>query len=338
MAVSYRITDKEFKERWFVLSQDAFVCNENLGIIQRICRKNGIENDSVSFFPVSKIDWQEVFDIVRTPSFFGERLIVINDGDISDLNDDDIENLTKLLDNFYGNRIAVVLTFEDEKKLKAKKYEKLFDAAKKAGLFHFVQKIDEKYLEEMIVSHAKKQGTELAKNVARKIVENTGKDVGLLVNEVDKYCAACDYSEITVDIVDKIGVKTVEASVFDMIDLICRKKPVKAIEKLNSLFELRTDEMSILGAMISGFVDMHRCKAAQQQRMGYRQVHRDFESKASSYRYQKAMNNAQNFSLSALEEVLQLLMKTDIAMKSTAQDKKQLLYVVVIQIIMKGGR
>lgn len=338
MAVSYKITDRDFKNLWFVLSKDAFVAKENQHIIEQICKRNGIDEDSISYFPISKIDWQEVYDLVMTPSFFGERLIVINDGDITSLNDDDLEKLTELMSDFYGNRIAVVLTYEDDRKLKAKKYEKLFAAAKKAGMFHFVEKIDEKYLEEMIVSHAKKMGTELPKNIARKIVENIGKDVGLLVNETEKYCAASDYTEITMDIVDRIGVKTVEASVFDMIDLICRKKPVKAVEKLNSLFEMRTDEISILGAMVSGFVDMHRCKAAQQKRISYSQVHKDFESKANIYRYQKAMNNAQNFSLSALEEILQLLMKADIAMKSTAQDKNQMLYVLVTQIIMKGSR
>ena len=338
MAVSYKITDKDFKELWFVLSKDAFVCNENQHIIENICRKNGIDDDSFSYFPINKIDWQEVNDLVCTPSFFGERLVVINDGDITALSDDDLAQLTSLITDLYGNRLAVILTYEDDKKIKAKKYEKLFNAAKKAGLFHLVERIDEKYLEEMIVSHAKKQGAELSKDLARKIVDNIGKDVGLLVNEVDKYCARSDYSEITPEIVDSIGVKTVEASVFDMIELICRKKPVKAIEKLNSLFELRTDEISILGAMTSSFVDMHRCKAAQQQRMTHSQVHKDFESKANPYRYQKAMNNASNFSLSALEEILQLLMKADIAMKSTRQDKKQMLYVLTTQIIMKGGR
>ncbi len=338
MAVSYKITDKDFEDRWFVLSKDRFVCNENLKIIENICKKNGIDEDSFSYFPIDKIDWQEVSDLAATPSFFGERLIVINDGDITSLNDEGLENLTNLLSDIYGNRIAVVLTYEDDKKIKAKKYDKLFNRAKKAGLFHFVERIDEKYLEEMIISHAKKQGTVLDKNIARKIVENIGKDVGLLVNEVDKYAAACDYSEITLDIVDRIGVKTVEASVFDMIDLICRKKPIQAIEKLNNLFRLRTDEISILGALTSGFVDMHRCKNAQANRMGYQQVHKDFESKANEYRYKKAMSNSQNFSLTALEDVLQLLLKADINMKSTPQDKKQILYVLVTQIIMKGGR
>ncbi|MBQ5326204.1 MAG: hypothetical protein J6K80_03260, partial [Oscillospiraceae bacterium] len=248
------------------------------------------------------------------------------------------EKLAQLIEDCDGNRLAVVLTYEDDKKLKSKKYEKLFDKVQKYGLLHYVQEINERYLEEMIVSHAKKQGTDLPKDVARKIVENIGKDVGLLVNEVDKYCAASDYTRITMEIVDRMGVKTVEASVFDMIDLICRKKPVKAIEKLNSLFELRTDEIAILGAMTTGFVDMHRCKLAQSQRKDYNRVHRDFESKANSYRYKKAMNNAANFSLSALEEILQLLMKADISMKSSARDKKQMLYVLITQIIGKGTR
>lgn len=338
MAVGYKITDKEFRRLWFVLSKDSFVCSENLTVIEQICRKNGIDDDSISYFSVGKIDWDEIYDLVFTPSFFGERLIVIKDGDITSINDDDFAKLEKLIEECDGNRLAVVLTYEDDKKLKAKKYDRLFEKVKKYGLLHYVQEINERYLEEMIVSHAKKQGTELPKEVSRKIVENIGKDVGLLINEVDKYCAASDYSQITMDIVDRLGVKTVEASVFDMIDLICRKKPVKAIEKLNNLFDLRTDEIAILGAMTSSFVDMHRCKMAQTQRKDYMTVQKDFEKNANSYRYKKAMNNAQNFSLSALEEILQLLMKFDIAMKSTAQDKKQMLYVLTTQIIAKGVR
>ena len=90
--------------------------------------------------------------------------------------------------------------------------------------------------------------------------------------------------------------------------------------------------------MTSGFVDMHRCKMGQTQRKDYNRVQKDFEKNANSYRYKKAMNNAGNFSLSALEEILQLLMKADISMKSTARDKKQMLYVLTTQIIAKGVR
>ena len=74
MAVGYKITDKEMKRLWLVLSKDSFVCNENLSVIEQICRKNGIDDDSMSYFTAGKTDWDEVYDLVLTPSFFGERL------------------------------------------------------------------------------------------------------------------------------------------------------------------------------------------------------------------------------------------------------------------------
>ena len=97
MAAGYKITDKELKRLWFVLSKDSFVCSENLSIIEQICKKNGIDEDSVSYFTAGKTDWDEVFDLVLTPSFFGERLIVIKDSDITALNEDDFSKLEQLI-------------------------------------------------------------------------------------------------------------------------------------------------------------------------------------------------------------------------------------------------
>lgn len=336
MATSYKITDKNLKALWLVLSKDAFVCIDNLRIIEDICHKNGIDEDSISYFDFDKLNWQEVFDIMDTPSFFGDRLIVLKNGDITVLTDENFAMLNKLIKHIEGNHLALIFTYEDDKKLKAKKYSALFDEVKKVGLCHVVESIDDKYLEEMIISHAKKQNTELPKDVAKKVVENIGKDVGLLLNEVDKYCAACDYTIISLQAVDNLGTKTVEASVFDMIDLICRKKPVAAIEKLNDLFDKREDEMAILGALTFGFVDIHRCKLGSAKGIFYSGVHSDFEKSSKPYRYQKAMNNSNNFTLTALNEIMNLLLQADIASKTTGGDKKQLLYVLVTQIIAKG--
>lgn len=347
MTTGYKIKDKTLKNSWLIISKDAFVCSENQHIIENICKNNGIDDDSISYFSLGKIDWKEIYDLVQTPSFFGERLIVIKDGDITKLNDEDFKNLTELLQDTMGNHIAILLTYPDdkkeEKKLSGKKYQKLFEEAAKNGIFHKVETIDENYLIDMAEKQAKQQDTILSKNVARIIVNNIGvKDIGLIVNEIDKYCAACNYTEITLDIVDKIGVKTVEGSVFDMIDLICRKQPVKAIEKLNKLFYLKTDEMAILGALSTSFVDIHRCKLAQLNQKDYLAVANDFDNikgnTNKAFRYKKAMNNAQKFSLNAIEEILQLLLKADISAKDSTQNKKQLLYVLVTQIIAKGIR
>ncbi|MEG2082200.1 MAG: hypothetical protein RR011_03120, partial [Oscillospiraceae bacterium] len=267
----------------------------------------------------------------QTVSFFGERLIIIKDFDIADLNDTDIESLCNIIENSEETHFAVLLQCEDMKKLSAAKYNKIIELAQKTGIYHLVKDIDEKFLIDTIVSQAKKLDTEIEKDVAKRIVQNVGRDVGLLINETAKYAAACNYSTIDDDIVQKVGIKTVEASVFDIIDLICNKKPLKAIESLNKLSYLGTDEIAILGALSNSFVDIHRCKLAQSKGLGYSAVHKDFEKNSNPYRYQKAMANSGKFSLESLNEILKLLLDTDIAM-----DKKQALGILTTQIIAKG--
>lgn len=336
LATSYKLTDNSIKKLWLVLSKDAFVCSDNLRIIIKISEKNGIDEDSITRFSGAKIDFDGIESLSQTVSFFGERLIIVSDFDITTLNDADLDRLCDIVENSESTHFAIVLTYEDDKKILAKRYARITAMAQKDGLYHFVKDIDEKYLTEMIIAKAKSLDTELDKDTAKLIVQNIGKNVGLLTHEIEKFAAACDYTEIEKEIVDAIGTKTIEASVFDIIDLICNKKPVKAIETLNKLLYMEADEIAIIGALSSSFVDMHRCKLGQNKGIGYATVHTDFEKTSNPYRYQKAMNNANKFSLRSLEEILRLLLDTDISLKSSNVDKKQSLSVLITQIIAKG--
>lgn len=336
MATTYKITDKDIKKIWLVISKDYFVGSDNLKIITNICKKNGVAEDSISIFNAGELNLDQIKDLSQTVSFFGARLIVVKDLDITKLNQQDITTLQEIISESQGTHFALIFTCEDEKALNAKKYQPLISLAKQEGLYHFVKDIDVKYLEEMLISHAKKNDTILGKDISRLIVQNIGKNIGLLIQETDKYCSACGYTNITKEIVDEIGCKSIEASVFDIVDLICSKKPLKAIEKLNNLFRLNEDEIAILGALSSSFVDIHRCKLAYIKGMPYTAVHADFEKSSHPFRYQKSMNNSKAFSMENLNEILKLILKTDISLKSTSIDKKQLLSILVTQIIAKG--
>lgn len=336
LATSYKLSEQDFKKFWLILSKDAFVCSDNLSIILKISEKNSIEEDSISTFSGAKIDFDAIEDLSRTVSFFGERLIVIKDFDITAIADADVDRLCDVIENAENTHFALTLTYDDDKKISAKKYSRITELAKKEGIYHLVKDIDEKYLCDMIISKAKELDTILSKEVAKIIVQNVGKNVGLLIHETEKYAAACNYTTIEIELVNTIGTKTLEASVFDIIDLICAKKPVKAIETLNKLFYMEADEVAIVGALSSSFVDMHRCKLAQAKDLGYTVVHGDFEKSSNPYRYQKAMSNSGKFSLNGLEGILKLLLDTDIALKSSNTNKKQSLSVLVTQIIAKG--
>ena len=336
MAGSYKIDNMNMQKLWLILSKDSFVCADNLKVILKIAEEGGIDSESITYFQNAKFDMDELSDLAQTVSFFGDRLIVIKDFDISELSDQYVEQLCKTIEDSDGTHFAVLLTYDDEKTVNSKKYSPLTDLAKKQGLYSLVKEINDKYLAELAQEKAKSLGASLDKETANYIVQNVGKNIALIMNEVEKYSAACNYEKITKDIVDAIGVKTLEARIFDVIDLICNKKPVKALETLNILYSQGTDEIAVVGALATAFIDIHRCKLAKKNGISYQTVHEDFEKRSNVYRYQKAMNNANKFSEKALEEIIELMLKTDISLKSSAIDKRHLVDILVTQIMMKG--
>lgn len=336
MAAGYKIENMDMQKLWLVLSKDSFVCSDNLKIISKIAEDNFIDNDSVSVFDNAKFDMDELADLAQTVSFFGDRLIIIKDFDISELNDECTEKLCEVINDSEGTHFAVALTYDDEKTLSSKKYAALMDLAKNQGVLHIVKEITDKYLADLAQEKAKSLGASLDKETANYIVQNVGKNISLIMCEVEKYSAAANYEKITKEIVDSVGVKTLEARIFDVIDLICNKKPVKALETLNTLYAQGTDEIAVLGALATSFIDIHRCKLAKKNGISYQTVHSDFEKRSNVYRYQKAMNNANKFSEKGLEDIIALMLKTDISLKSTSIEKRHLIDILVTQIIAKG--
>ena len=336
LAGSYKIDSINMQKIWLVLSKDGFVCQDNLKVILKVCEDGGIDSESISYFTSPKFDMDELVDLAQTVSFFGDRLIVLKDFDLEDLSDVYIEQLCKVIDDSDGTHFAMCLTYEEEKSLTNKKYTPLIEVAKKQGIYHPVKEIDDKYLADLAIETAKNLGTSLDKQTANYIVQNVGKNIGLVVNETEKYCAVCNYTKISREDVDAIGVKTLEARIFDVIDMICNKKPVKALETLNTLYSQGTDEIAVVGALATAFIDIHRCKLAKKNGLSYQTVHDDFEKRSNAFRYQKAMNNANKFSEKALEEIIEQLLKTDLSLKSSSIDKRHLIDILVTQIIAKG--
>ncbi|MBE6894812.1 MAG: DNA polymerase III subunit delta [Ruminococcaceae bacterium] len=336
LAAGYKIDNTNMQKLWLVLSKDSFVCADNLKVISKIAEDNFIDSDSISVFDNAKFDIDEMADLAQTVSFFGDRLIVVKDFDISELSDEYVEKLCSIITDSDGTHFAVTLTYDEEKALSGKKYAPLIELAKKQGLLHIVKEINDKYLADLAQEKAKNLGAPLDKETANYIVQNVGKNISLIMCEVEKYAAASNYEKITKETVDAIGVKTLEARIFDVIDLICNKKPVKALETLNTLYAQGTDEIAVLGALATSFIDIHRCKLAKKNGISYQTVHSDFEKRSNVYRYQKAMNNANKFSEKSLEDIISLMLKTDISLKSTSIEKRHLIDILVTQIIAKG--
>ncbi len=333
MQTGYKIKDKDLKRAWLVISQDSFVGQENLKIILDIAKKNNIDNDSIINYAIKKPDFNQLLDESQTVGFFGSKLIVLKHYDLFDFNEEEIDLLTDIIENSQGVHFAFIFTLDDMKKATQKRFSKFYDVINEDGISLIINKIDDRFLEDLIMQRCKLNKTEISSKAVKFIINQTSKDIGMIINEIDKLCAASNYTEIDENLVDIMLSKTVEGSVFDIIDLICLKRTNKALEKLNILFDNKTDEILILSALSSSFIDMHRAKLAQNTGYDVNRLHKDFSSKSNVFRFQKAMGNQRKFTKEKLEDILKLLLKADLAFKSTSIDKKEHLSVLIARII-----
>ncbi len=338
MQTGYKIKEKELKKIWFVLSQDNYICFENFKIIKSICEKNNIDEDSITVYSQKKPDFDEILDLTNTVGFFGDRLIVLKDFDITSFTEEELSFLKNLVLNAQGVHFAYLFTYEEKKKIKAKKYTEFINTMSENGTSIVVEKITDNILKEVVERKCKENKTKIDTTSINLIVKGANKDIASVINETDKLCAAANYTQIDKKIIDALLIKSLEGSVFDIIDFVAQKRLVTAVERMNTLFDMQNDEVAILSVLSLSFINIHRVKLGIEKGLTYQKVYTDFENKGSDFAYQKAYGNARAFTLEGVEEILDLLLKADILFKSTSVNKKEYLLVLLAQIIAKGNK
>jgi DNA polymerase-3 subunit delta len=126
-----------------------------------------------------------------------------------------------------------------------------------------------------------------------------------------------------------------EARVYDLGKMILAGNPQRAMEILHDLFYLREAPIAVLAALITGYVDLYRARAAKDTGVSAPEVVSRFGYKGREFRVNNAFGA--RISLPALRRSLQLLAECDRAMKSSGADDQVLLERTVVALIGARG-
>ncbi|MBR6940897.1 MAG: DNA polymerase III subunit delta [Clostridia bacterium] len=194
-------------------------------------------------------------------------------------------------------------------------------------------------LVKIVESGAKKRGKTFERGVAEYMVSCVGNDLNLLGNELEKVCAYCGETVRRGD-VDAVCIKTLEAKVFDMVGELVNGNFDKAFRMLSNLFAKREDEYMILGALISQYTDIYRAKAAVKNSKNAVEVAAAYPSlyKGKDFKLKRSVRPASTMTFEQLDSCLEILADADRALKSTQQDKKQVLEYTLVRLARAGGR
>lgn len=282
---------------------------------------------------------EEIVMAAGTISFFGTRRIVeLPMLQPSAYSEKDLAEICDILSSTENAVFVIYSVFAEERgKIKLNKQaKKLIETCEAIGYAAEVAHPGVQEMRLLLRQRAQERQTVLSENAAGVLLERCGQDLFLLENEVDKLASASGYTEITPSLIAEMGTQNLEADVFDMVRFITAKNATKACEKLDTLLRLQNDPIAITAAMIGSYVDLYRVKVGMAAKKGYAQVHKEFGYKGSDYRLKKSAETASRYTLSQLEQCLEILCELDKGLKGSPVDSGILLQTALCRLARAG--
>jgi len=182
---------------------------------------------------------------------------------------------------------------------------------------------------------AKRLGCTMPPQVASALAEACGGDLHALLQETQKLCAYAGGGELTLEQARAVGVRSVEASVFDLSKAILRQDYTAAMDIIADLMFLRESPVGVLSILASSFVDLYRAKAAKAARIPDKQAMKELGYYGGrAFLYSRAAENESRFSHEFLTRALETLSRADQALKSSQADGRTVLEQTVTRLFV----
>ena len=134
------------------------------------------------------------------------------------------------------------------------------------------------------------------------------------------------------DIIAKSLGTTKEQLLFKLVDALGNKNKKLALKLISDQLNLQANELYLLSMLIRQFKILLQIKDLQQTNPQINQSQLASTLKLHPFVTSKGINQAKNFSLEKLKEIYQLLVETDIKIKTSASKPKLLFDLLIAQI------
>ena len=290
------------------------------------------------------VSMQELYDELNGfPLMADKKCVVLSDFDVEKSDSDTFDKLIEIISDPADTSVFVLYfgNYEIDMK-KSKRVKSLISAITKAGGDTVM--LDHKTQDELVrwlSASAKKQGLTLSPQNARYMTEICSNDINFLTNELTKLCIYTKTGEITKEIIDKVCVKSVEASIFDLSKRVLAGDTAGAMKLIDELYYMNIDSQPIFHNIASAYVDMYRVHHAKKEgKKVMDELAEEFAMPKNQYfRMRVAAENLRRFDLKKLELSFDAIIKTEKELKSYSGFDRAAIEKLVVRLIyiMKTG-
>ena len=258
------------------------------------------------------------------PILTERTFVLVTDYDLFKAGEKDREEYLRILGNL-PDYCCVVFLY-DLIEYKADARTKLAAAVKKYGTaVNFVRQ-GQRELTDWVRRHFRAQGKDIEPRLCEELIFLCGDLMQNLQQEVGKISAYAKGERITRGDIEAVATPQLSAVVFRIADAIGEKNYDKAAKVLGELYQMQKSPYEIMSALGKQLRQLYSARLALDQRRDAAWVGRLWGMK---YRL---MVSARRFSLPWCRRAVVRCAQTDLAMKSTGQDPKELLTTLLLEL------
>lgn len=329
------ISSGRFAPVYLIFGDDAYLKN----YYKEALAKKAADGDP--FFNLQKFEGdenlQEVFDAVNQFPMMAERKsVILSDFDFERSSKENYDKFLDLISDVNDTCVLIIcfdnIEFDTKKGAKEKKMISLVE--KVGGKCVEINHRTTTALAKMLSDGAKKRGCTFNNSEIRFLIEVSGNDLSTLKNELDKLCAYVGSGTITKEIVEKIAVKSIDASVYEYVKRILASDVSNALQMLDDMFFMRIEPIAILSVTASSYVDIYRAYTAKLAGISNEDIALDFKyPKNKLFLIERATQNLRKFSGTTLSLSLEAIAEADKAIKSFSSDSRAILEQLTVKLI-----
>ena len=257
----------------------------------------------------------QVIAAVETLPFMAERRLVIvkESGLLTGKMKDEQENAQKLCEYLEHLPDTACLLFYVRGKADGRK--KLYTALKKRQAIVSFDALSDQELTRWIIQTLKSFGKVTTPDTAQQLAFTVGHDTALLKSELEKLAAhAGEREEVLPEDIAQVAVKSVECTVFEMVDALVAGKSAQAFTLLENLLRTGGERVGILAMIQRQYRILYHLKAMAASRVAPGQMASQLG--IPPFAVTRSQRQAQNYTLEELKTAMDLCIDTDYRIKS----------------------
>lgn len=313
---------------------EAFLKYHYLRLLKKLLLDDLTEQFNYHRLTPETFSLQTLLDSVEAFPMMAERsLVQVDDWDLFKLGESDREQVIGLLGDL-PEHVCLVLFYDAAEFKPDKRQKKLWQALSSHGVLVDFQKPSERELCDWVGRQFLKEKKQIGPELCRYLLVRTGGDMSLMKGEISKLCAYASGPAITRGDIDAVVEPVLEAVVFDISNAIAAGNFPVALEKLQTLFQKQEEPIPILAAIGSQMRRLHAARLLRSRGRAEESLKRLYG--LGEYPAKLTVRQANQLSDRFCQRAVLLCLQTDEQLKTSYDDPKRLLELLVVRLAQEA--